>query len=696
MASSASASHSTSVLLVFFGPDAGANSSAVGIGGDEAIERELASLPTLSTGLLSATQGSYTTAQFLLDITQGARVSYSSYSPQHPPILSLARHQVEPWSRVLARAHGAPQILEPGLLAASIPDGAAYVGVTGESEEDGVAGADRAGHVATVSLGSAATLPARIARLRSRNSLVIADLPAGPTGYEDLHSLSTAPPPSELLIVLPRASPAPGNELLWVALAGLGGAHTLTSQTTNQRGMVSTVDLAPTILTHLGLPVPSGMRGKPIALDGSFDGSYLRSLRARLLVVYQRRLPALACLLGVWALLALAPSLLGLDAPTRRRARAWVVRVGALALLWTPVAELLPAALEPTRGVEYGLLVLLCFSLGVLTERLAPWPRAPLAPAVAAVLALTVDALAGTQLLVRSLLGPDPALGVRFYGIGNELKSGLAVLVFAAVAAALYPLTRRSPGGSGAALEDASAEVSPRDDAVLENHQIYEPAALRRAAVTMAVAGIALAIVEGSARIGAGVGGVILVSAGTAVATVLLLPGALTRRRALVVLISPVVALVALAGIDLLTAHGGGHYTGSILHARSADDIRDIIVRRYGAAWDELKHGAMPLATALALAAAFLGVRRRERLLAPVDGDRLWLAALAGGLTAGVVGALTEDSGPVLLVVAVFALACLLGYLWSAPPERLTAPHTPHKRHAARSRARTPPGALSR
>ena len=33
------------------------------------------------------------------------------------------------------------------------------------------------------------------------------------------------------------------------------------------------------------------------------------------------------------------------------------------------------------------------------------------------------------------------------------------------------------------------------------------------------------------------------------------------------------------------------------------------------------------------------------------------LAALAGGLAAGVVGALVEDSGPVLLVVAVFALA---------------------------------------
>ena len=64
---------------------------------------------------------------------------------------------------------------------------------------------------------------------------------------------------------------------------------------------------------------------------------------------------------------------------------------------------------------------------------------------------------------------------------------------------------------------------------------------------------------------------------------------------------------------------------------------------------------------------AALGLRRRERLLAPVAQDPAWQAAFAGGLTAGVVGALVEDSGPVLLVVAVFALGCVLTYLWGRP-----------------------------
>ena len=293
-------------------------------------------------------------------------------------------------------------------------------------------------------------------------------------------------------------------------------------------------------------------------------------------------------------------------------------------------------------------IALACLGLGALSDLLLAWPRAPLAPALAALIALSADALAHTQLLLRSLLGPDPILGARFYGIGNELKSGLAVLVLAAVAAGLHPAARG-----------------------------------RRAALAMAGAGVVLAVIEGSARIGAGVGGAILVSGAFALAVVLLAQGALTRRRALTALLSPVIALLALARIDLLTAHGTGHFTGSVLHASSAGELRDVIVRRYSAAWSELGNQAMPFAAAVAIACAVVGVRARTRLLEPVAQDPAWLAALAGGLAAGVLGSLVEDSGPVLLVVAVFVLGCLSTYLWGRPPLR------------PRSRGR-PRGSLSR
>ncbi len=714
----------TSALVVFLGP----GQPLAGRSEADALERELASIPTLSIGILSATQGAYSAAQMVLDITQGARVSSSAYKPANPsflqmelfgtqagtqadrqtetqadaqaetpgtqanrqtdtqtdgqantrtgtqtntradkqatsgganvPVGSPARSlginvvsstQVEAWPAVLARAHSAPQLLDPGLLAAQIPGEAAYVHADGVESVDGVLAANRSGHITAV-LGSSSTMLSSIDELQARHRLVVADLPRGPQGYADLRALAASRPTGELLVVIQRPPDEPNNttagqagrELLWVGLAGVGdGGQALTSQTTDQRGLVAAIDIGPTILDHLGLRIPPDMRGRTIRTDGALDGASLRALRSRLEVIDSRRLPAAAWLIAFWALLLAAARLLDdrrfrrspIDAQRAHRPRAaWAMRVGALAMLWTPVAVLIPAALEPSRTTELTMLVTVCFALGALTDRLVPWPRAPLAPAIAAVLAISFDALAGTQLLMRSLLGPNPAFGARFYGIGNELKSGLAVLVFAAVAAALYPAVRS-----------------------------------RRAAATMAGAGILLAIVEGSARIGAGVGGVILVSAGTAVATVMLLPGTLNRRRVLLVMAAPIIGLVLLAAIDLTTAHGSGHFTGSVLDARSAGDIRDIIVRRYGAAYDELKNHLMPFATALALLASVVAVHRRERVCAPVNSDPAWLAALAGGLTAGVIGALSEDSGPVLLVVAVFALGSVLSYLWGQP-----------------------------
>ncbi|MCW3067448.1 MAG: hypothetical protein JWL67_73 [Solirubrobacterales bacterium] len=595
-------------------------------------EPQLASVNGLAVGIMSDTQGSYRTAQLLLDISQGARVASSAY-PGPPPRLWLRQAGpgglIEGWAVARRRAEDVPQLLQPGLLAANVPGGAAYVGVTGADSADGALAADRSGRVASLSIGSAASLLARVNAAQRRRLLGVADLPAGGEGLAELQALSRERSPGELLVVVQRALDQRGGELLWSAVAGLagGGGRVLSSRTTKQRGLISATDLAPTILRALGpRAIPTAMRGQAITTDGVLHSASLRSLMSRLRVIGGRRLRALAWLLAAWALLLLA----GTRSP---RARARATRVGAIAVLWAPVAVLIPAALEPSAPVEYLIVVLACLGLGALTDAALPWPRAPVAPALAAVVLLVVDALAGSQLLMRSLLGPNPILGARFYGIGNELKSGLAVLVLAALAAALYPSTRG-----------------------------------RRAASRIIAAGVVLAVVEGSARIGAGVGGVILVSAGFALAAVMMLPGALTRRRLLIVLITPVAGLLALALLDLAVAHGSGHFTGSILHARSAGDLRDVIVRRYTAAWGELKNHAMPAATAAALGAGWLGLTRRGRLLAPVAADPAWSAALAGGLAAGVVGALTEDSGPVLLVVAVFALVCVSSYLWGRTP----------------------------
>ena len=90
-------------------------------------------------------------------------------------------------------------------------------------------------------------------------------------------------------------------------------------------------------------------------------------------------------------------------------------------------------------------------------------------------------------------------------------------------------------------------------------------------------------------------------------------------------------------------------------------------MRRYELAFNVLKTGAMPFVTALAVLSAAYAARYRERIYAPLRGSPAWRAALAGGLAAAVVGALFNDSGPMLLVFGVFVLACVTAYVRGDP-----------------------------
>ena len=606
-------------------------------------ERSLAALPGMSVGILSAAQGAPSAAQLALDISQGARVASGAYGS--PPVaLTLqpdrGAGRISGWRAAQARARGAPAGLVPGLLASRL-GGAAYAAVTGTGRYAAFhAGADAAtgsdpyaavaagtgGHVASVSLGATSTLAGRAQTLSARRPLVVVTLPPGREGRLVLRQLAVSRRARELLLVVQADAPARPSRLLWIGTAGLtaGTRGELTSGDTRERGMLSSADVAPTILAHERVAVPESIQGSPARVEGGLDGPALRSTIARLGVIGERRLPALGWLLLVCAALVVCAR--------TREGRRRALRVGALGVMWAPLASLLTAALAPAAGAEYALLALLCPALGEVTDRLLAWPRGVIAPAAACVAAIAIDALAGSELLMRSLLGPDPALGARFHGIGNDLKSVLAVLALAAVAAALYPSTRG-----------------------------------RRAWLTMALVGVGLACLEGATRLGAGVGGVLVVCVSFALAAVMLLPGAPTRRRALVVVMTPFAGLIALALIDLVTAHGSGHYSGTVLHAHSAGELRDLIVRRYEAAWGELRHAAMPLATGLAVACVVAVLRQRVRVLAPVGGDPAWTAALYGSVAAGLVGSLVEDSGPVLLVTAVFTGGCVLCYLWGRP-----------------------------
>ncbi len=609
--------------------------------------------PELALGMLSATQSGYSPQQSLLDMTAGTRTSRGTYHPQNPPDMSLLplgdSDPVHPpgsglivnWLAALARAQSAPADIYPGLLASSVPGGAGYAGIVGQTNLEAVLAATRAGVVNTVSLGQGESVAARADALLARHRLVVALLPPGYAGDRQLDQLIAARRAGELLIAMEDPPLLNGPQLLWAGIAGLGPANAgFTSATTHIPGIAAAIDLLPTILRHLGRPVPSSVRGQPIEIAGARDASALAQLNNRLGVIGPRRIPALETFLLTWLGLLLLAGVLRDRAGVR-----FALRIGGLALIWLPAVLLLGAALEPSQQAELFLVAGGSFLLALLTDRLLPWPRGPALPGIVTLLAYAADLANHSHLIIRSLLGPSPRSGSRFYGIGNELEIGLAIVMLVAVAAAL-PRRGRTRGN----------------------------------ALAFAFAGAALAAVIGSGRLGADVGGIFTIAGGAAVATLLVLPGGVTKRAIGIAVLAPVAGLAALAVLDLATA-GNGHFTRTVLHGSAGDQL-NTLVRRYELAWSLLIHGYGPLLTILCGLAVAYAVVHRDRIYATIRGDDVWRAALLGGLASSIAGSLFNDSGPILLFIGVTSLAFVTAYLRS-PPGAPAPPPPAQERPAA-------------
>jgi hypothetical protein len=590
--------------------------------------------PQLAIGLMSATQGNYSDDQALLDISAGVRVSPTAYGPSLPDDLALVPRGrggvISGWDAAVKRAADTPATIHPGLLASSIPGGAAYVGADGQRTVDAVAAANRAGRVAAVSLGPARTLVARTREQLGRHRFAVVTLPSQDADA-DLDALLAARAPNELVIAVQAPPGGRVLQFLPIAMAARGtGGRGLRSNTTHRPGVVTGIDLMPTVLRHLGRDVPGEVTGSRIRTGKRVSASSLESLRERYAHIAPRRIRALEVMLAGWALLLAACALAG-------RARAGL-RMGALGFLWLPAVVLVAGLIDPSSANSEALAITIpALALGVLTDRLVPWPRAPLVPAAVTIAVYLADLATGSNLITLSLLGPNPRAGARFYGIGNELEPALPIMLFVGLAA-LFTGRERSRG----------------------------------AAATFAVSGLALALAIGSGLLGADVGGVITGSVGAAVAALFMLPGRVRPRVAVTVfVVVPVVAVAALALLDLVTG-AQSHFARNVLEAHGDVSLTQTVERRYEFAYHALVRGKMPFVFALSVAVVVVALVYRDRLYSRLPGPS-WRAALAGGLAGGIAGALTNDSGPLLFVVATFVLGVVTAYVLGAPPESLGA-----------------------
>ncbi len=525
-----------------------------------------------SPGLMSAGLGSVSAAQTDLDIGQGNRVFNSLYdSDLKVEVGDDVCAPVRSFA-VVERAESAPAEIVPGLLATTL------------------SGAGERCEVRNMSLAQAAAIALRA-------SLVIA---------------IERPPPEK-------------NRALAIGIAGPGFDGNLTSDSTRLDGYVLSTDIAPTILDFFGISIPSEMSGQPIRSEGDVDPAAVESLGDRMAVISERRGPVIGLALLAWLLgLAIAAAAFG---PVAARRAAQVV---GLSVVYLPLALLLGAAMEPSEGVEIALSVAASPFLAWLTLSMVGGYRALAVASGATVLAMALDVIAGSPLTALSLLGPNPGLGVRFYGIGNELEALLSVLVIA---------------GTGAAL----AGFAPRTVS-------------SRAAVGFLAVGLISAFVFAVGRFGADVGAAIVLPFGAAVAAAAI--GGRGLRSGLLIVAAPIAAVALLALIDLASG-ANSHLTRSVLDAGGLDQVAEVAQRRLELSAHSFARPIVYLFMPFVIAVAALAYSGRDRIAGWLREVPAVSAGLTGALAAVVIGAVANDSGALVIEIGAAYLLVFTGFAWA-------------------------------
>jgi hypothetical protein len=415
------------------------------------------------------------------------------------------------------------------------------------------------------------------------------------------------------------------DEPLPIGIAGPGFDGDLTSDSTRTDGYVLATDIAPTVLERFGIAVPDQMSGQPITTEGAVDPAAIVARGERMDVVSPRRGPVIGFSLLAWLL-----ALVLVAVVSRGTAARACVRLMALSVVYLPLLLLLGAALEPAETPEMLLVMLAAPVLAALTLAALRDYRALAVAAGVTVLAYAIDMVAGSPLTSLSLLGPNPGLGVRFYGIGNELEALLAVLVV---------------GGVGAGLSGFAPRASPR-----------------AGAGAFLGLGLLATLIFAAGRFGADVGAAIVFPVGAAVAAVAIAGG---RRRAVLLVIAIPFAMVALLALIDLLSGANAHLTRSVLDAGGLNSLGDVAQRRLQLSVKSFGRPVLLAFLPLVAILAGLAIWRRDLLSAWLGGHPAMRAGLLGALVATVVGTLANDSGALLLVIGAAYLLVFAAYAWA-------------------------------
>ncbi|MCL5292809.1 MAG: hypothetical protein M1548_09920 [Actinobacteria bacterium] len=261
--------------------------------------------------------------------------------------------------------------------------------------------------------------------------------------------------PDDVLIVASLSPPGTGvpiyrgyeEQLTPILVSGQGftGGY-LTSESTHQRGLVTNLDIAPTVLWALGLEAPANMFGREFSYlpdTGSRQEKVDRLIgfNARAIGVNAARtgtIVSFSVIIGL-ALIGTVSALL-LRERYNLRSLNWFLRVATLTIISFPLSSFMFAyylgtapSFALTLSIVIGAVALAALAQAIGKDGLKP---AGILAAMTLIF-LTADILTGGRFNVDTIFGYDTIVGGRFYGMGNEGYSvalGGAIILFATLA----------------------------------------------------------------------------------------------------------------------------------------------------------------------------------------------------------------------------------------------------------------------
>ncbi len=455
--------------------------------------------------------------------------------------------------------------------------------------------------------------------------------------------------PEDLVIVSGLADSGQTPHLRLLALDGPGvEPGTLVSSSTRQPGLVQLSDVTATILDLHQIDIPDAVSGTSLrTID---DTSVTRTedpvpapdaAEERL----QQRLdtgdaahevhPLPAPFFVTWGLAQIAAYAWGIRRLRRAHEnRDAAERSGALRWLATSatVAAAVPAAaflanLVPWWRAPVPYLAVLgvatAFTVVLVTvARAGPWRHTLLGP-IAAVMALTMvvlaaDVMTGSSLQTSSLMGLQPVVAGRFYGMGNVtfgLFATATLILATCLAGPLYALGQR-----------------------------------RLAAWAVAVPGTAAVLVDGLPAWGADFGGPPALVPAVAYLVLAALQVRLTWRRVAAILLLTVTVLGAMAVLDWMRPRSSRTHLGNFVQSVLDGEAPDIIGRKLEQNVAILVSTPLTILVPVLLAVAIWAVARPDsrpgrRLATVTDRVPLLRAGLIAILICWVIGFALNDSG---------------------------------------------------